>query len=102
MRTREIECYDYADSENPPILHRKESFLNSDHPLHGKFLRLTRQEEKAGLLDNTATIGSRDGWARRLRGAAFALRGHRLVKLKEPAQTPAQYAEERDSKEVRP
>ncbi len=80
MRTREIECYDYADAENPPILHRKESFLNSDHPLHGRFSRLTRQEEKAGLLDNTATIGTRDGWTTRLREAGFVLCGHRLCK----------------------
>jgi hypothetical protein len=82
-------------------LHRKESFLNSDHPLHGKFSRLTLQEENAGLLDNTATIGTRDGWASRLRDAGFVLWGHRLVKFNEPAQTPVQNAEEQDSKEMR-
>jgi hypothetical protein len=32
-----------------------------------KFERLTRQEERAGLLDETATIGTRLGWAERLR-----------------------------------
>lgn len=88
MRTREIECYDYADSENPPILHRKESFLNADHPLHGKFSRLTRQEEKIGLLDNTATIGTRDGWASRLRNVGFVLRGHRLCKQARAVPAP--------------
>ena len=27
LRTRELDCYDYATSTNPPILHRKETFL---------------------------------------------------------------------------
>ena len=40
---------DYRRRENPPILHRKETFLPADHPLHSKFARLTREEEKAGL-----------------------------------------------------
>jgi hypothetical protein len=88
MRTREIECYDYADSLNPPILHRKESFLTADHPLFGKFSRLTRLEEKAGLLNNATTIGTRDEWQSRLRDAGLTLRGHRLCK-----QAPAVPAE---------
>lgn len=45
-----------------------------------KFERLTRQEERAGLLDDSATIGMRDGWAERLRERGYALRGHRLVR----------------------
>jgi hypothetical protein len=36
LRTRVLNCYDYADSANPPILHRKETFLHPDHPLHAK------------------------------------------------------------------
>jgi DNA phosphorothioation-associated putative methyltransferase len=80
LRTRELDCYDYANSTNPPVLHRKEAFLSADHPLHARFARLTRQEEKHGLLDNTATIGTTEGWQRRLRERGFALRGHRLVK----------------------
>jgi hypothetical protein len=65
---------------NPPILHRKETFLPSDHPLHASFARLTAQEENHGLLADPATIGTRDGWHRRLAAAGFALRGHRLVR----------------------
>jgi hypothetical protein len=42
--------YDYDQIANPPILHRKETFLHPAHPLHASFARLTRQEEKAGLL----------------------------------------------------
>jgi DNA phosphorothioation-associated putative methyltransferase len=84
LRTRQIECYDYADSTNPPILHRKETFLHSSHPLYEKFARLTRQEEKHGLLDDTATIGTRTGWEARLSQTGFQLRGHRLVKQSHP------------------
>lgn len=51
LRTRALDCYDYAESANPPILHRKETFLHPAHRLHAKFARLTQQEEKAGLLE---------------------------------------------------
>ena len=80
LRTREIESSDYAASANPPVLHRKEAFLLPDDPRWGKFERLTGQEERAGLLDETATIGTRAGWADRLRERGYALRGHRLVR----------------------
>ena len=80
LRTRELDCFDYAKSTNPPVLHRKEAFLPADHPLHAKFARLTRQEEKHGLLDDTATIGTRDGWERRLRERGYMIRGHRLMR----------------------
>ena len=32
------------------------------------------------MLDETATIGTRAGWAERLRERGYALRGHRLVR----------------------
>ncbi len=80
LRTREIESTDYAHSANPPVLHRKETFLLPDHPLRPKFERLTRQEERAGLLDETATIGTRDGWEARLQERGFTIRGHRLIR----------------------
>jgi hypothetical protein len=40
---------------------------------------LSRQEEKHGLLDDTASIGTKEGWQARLDAAGFALPGHRLV-----------------------
>jgi hypothetical protein len=82
LRTREIESSDYAASANPPVLHRKETFLRPDDPRRSNFDRLTRQEEPAGLLDETATIGTRAGWADRLRERGYALRGHRLVRTR--------------------
>jgi DNA phosphorothioation-associated putative methyltransferase len=81
LRTRKIDCFDYAASANPPVLHRKETFLVSDHPLHAKFARLTQQEDKHGLLDDSSAIGTREGWSSRLAERGFALKGHRLVKV---------------------
>lgn len=88
LRSRQIDCNDYSQSANPPILHRKESFLGPDHPLREKFARLTAQEEKQGLLDDASGIGTRDGWARRLAERGSALKGHRLVRTSCPPTGP--------------
>jgi hypothetical protein len=61
LRNPEIDCLEYHASTNPPILHRKETFLAPENPLHAKFAKLTQQEEKHALLDDTATIGTRQG-----------------------------------------
>jgi DNA phosphorothioation-associated putative methyltransferase len=90
LRTRQIECYEYgqtgpadcksAAAGNPPVLHRKETFLLPEHELYAKFARLTAQEEKHRLLDEPNSIGTRAGWARRLRERGYAVRGHRLFR----------------------
>jgi hypothetical protein len=61
LRTRELRCLDYDAAANPPILNRKETLLHPDHPVHGKFARLTAQEEQPGLPDETASIGTSAG-----------------------------------------
>jgi hypothetical protein len=76
-----------AASPNPPILHRKEAFQLPGDPRRAKLARLTGQEERAGLLDDTATIGTRAGWAERLRERGYALRGHQLVRSR-PGDEP--------------
>jgi DNA phosphorothioation-associated putative methyltransferase len=80
LRTRQIDCFDHTARTNPPILHRKETLLTTDHPIHAKIARLSQQEEKHGLLDDTATIGTKEGWQARLKATGFVLRGHRLVR----------------------
>lgn len=69
----------FAGQKNPAILHRKETFVAQDHPLYQKFARLTRQEEKAGLL-NSSSIGRREQWDEALAEAGYKLSGHRLLK----------------------
>ncbi len=80
LRNLDINCYDYTSSANPPLLHRKETFLESSDSRYEKFSRLTRQEEKNGLLLNASAIGTVNGWANRLQRTGFKLRGHRLIK----------------------
>ena len=71
---------EYRDSENPPILHRKELFVSPDHPGYDKFRRVTKSEERHGLLGEPHRIGHRHGWDQRLEEAGWELRGHRLVR----------------------
>lgn len=80
LRSRDFHWYDYSLSENPPILHRKETMLHADHPLFGKFSRLTQQEERHGLLSDSSTIGTQNGWDSRLQERGFTHRGHRLIR----------------------
>jgi DNA phosphorothioation-associated putative methyltransferase len=70
---------DYRSRANPPILHRKETFIPPDNPLHAKFAKLTMQEEAAGLLDDTSRIGFRLNWERALCERGLCFKGHRLV-----------------------
>ncbi len=72
---------DYRARANPPILHRKETFLPPEHPLHERFAKLTRREEAAGLLDDTARIGFRLNWERALAEKGLGFNGHRLVEI---------------------
>lgn len=70
---------DYAKNHNPPILHRKETFLREDHPRRGEFATLTRAEEDAGLYQHTATIGFKLNWERLLEAKRLRIEGHTLV-----------------------
>ena len=80
LQTFRVHERDYTTSQNPPILHRKETFLESDHTLHAKFARLTQQEELKGLYEAPAYIGTRRGWDELLAEKGFVLRGHRLFR----------------------
>jgi hypothetical protein len=69
---------DYADNHNPPILHRKETFLPEDYPERAKFDALTRSEEIEGLYAHPATIGFKLNWERLLNEKGLIIQGHRL------------------------
>jgi hypothetical protein len=68
---------DFRQSDNPPILHRKETFVGSSYRGRGKFARLTAQEEKHDLL-SSPTIGTRLGWEDAIAKKSLELRGHQL------------------------
>jgi len=76
---------DYSKRDNPPILHRKELFVPEDYPGREKFGRLTRQEEKYGLFENTRIIGTRAGWEAVIDAKGLQLRGHRVIKKRTKA-----------------
>ena len=57
---------DYTTRRNPPILHRKELLLPENDPRVAEATRLTKRLERLGAFRNSATIGTRDGWQRRL------------------------------------
>ncbi|MEG4170789.1 MULTISPECIES: DNA phosphorothioation-associated putative methyltransferase [unclassified Microcoleus] len=79
LATGEVKYFDYSNSENPPVLHRKETFVAADYPNYEKFARLTRCEEKWGLLDNTSVIGTREGWLKYLGYCGVEIQDHTVV-----------------------
>lgn len=79
LETLEASRRDYSSSDNPPILHRKETFITPDYPLYQKFAALTRQEEALGLLDHPRCIGTLQGWKQRLAAYQVELQEHCLV-----------------------
>jgi DNA phosphorothioation-associated putative methyltransferase len=70
---------DYDTTANPPILHRKETFVTPSYPLYEQFAQLTRQEEDLGLLKNTRSIGTREGWQRCLEEHQVEVKGDRVI-----------------------
>lgn len=81
LRDLHVKYSDYTESQNPPVLHRKETFVAPNYPLYEKFARLTKQEEELGLLANAATIGNRKGWHERLRACGAEIDDHEVKKL---------------------
>ena len=70
---------DYTQRANPPILHRKETFLPPDDPQVEAFSALTKQEEDAGLYRDPSRIGLRLFWESLLRKKKLRYDGHTLV-----------------------
>lgn len=82
LQSFRVRLNDFATRDNPPVLHRKETFVSAGHPRREVFARLTQQEEKWGLLDDTRRIGTREGWQAALDQKGVELRGHRIVRRK--------------------
>ena len=79
LAEEQVSVRQYHNSHNPPILHRKETFVTPDYPLHETFAKLTRQEVALGLLDNSHHIGTLQEWTRLLLQQGVAFEGHRIV-----------------------
>ncbi|PSU99247.1 DNA phosphorothioation-associated putative methyltransferase [Photobacterium kishitanii] len=53
---------DYSNSDNPPILHRKEAMITPSNPHFEHFKNITQEGENAGLYENTRIIGFKRSW----------------------------------------
>jgi len=82
LQTFRVKYREYHDSPNPPILHRKETFLAPDHPMREKFARLTCQEEDQDLYAQPESIGTKEGWRKILDERGLCFSGHRLLRKK--------------------
>lgn len=87
LQSQQVSYRDYSTSDNPPVLHRKETFVTPVYPLYEQFAQLTRQEEANGLLDNSHAIGTRQRWLQRLEDYGVELQGHRLIRRQDRAST---------------
>ena len=70
----------YSESENPPILHRKELMVLPNDPYYDHFCELTLEGEVAGLYENAFKIGFRQSWLRTIEEAGYQLEDGRLEK----------------------
>lgn len=69
----------YEFSDNPPILHRKETFLLPNHPMVPLFQELTREGEAAGLYKNSRLIGFKKNWQELIEKQGYKLVNGRLI-----------------------
>ena len=73
---------DYAKSDNPPILHRKETFLKGDHSAVPLFQAITDEGERIGLYKNPRTIGFKKSWERLISNKGYVFDEHGRLKPK--------------------
>jgi len=69
----------YADSLNPPILHRKELLVPPSYPGREEWVRLTSTTKSLGLFDDTTTIGFKLNWQRLIESKGYRLAGDEFV-----------------------
>ena len=79
LASEQVSVRQYHNSHNPPILHRKETFVSSDYPLYQIFAQLTQDEVALGLLDNSRHIGTLQEWTRLLLQQGISLVGHHVA-----------------------
>ena len=63
----------YENSDNPPILHRKETFVKADFLLHPLFKEITSEGEEIGLYESPRSIGFKKNWERLISNKGYFL-----------------------------
>jgi DNA phosphorothioation-associated putative methyltransferase len=75
---------EYGKSDNPPILHRKETFVMETHPKFELFKSITKEGEEIGLYENVRTIGFKNNWLRLIKSKGYELNADgRLIRKHE-------------------
>ncbi len=64
---------EYGQTDNPPILHRKETFVTSDYPQAELFKKITKEAEDIGLFENVRTIGFKKNWEKLIASKGYYL-----------------------------
>ena len=64
---------EYGKSDNPPILHRKETFVDESYPLRQLFIDITQEGEAIGLYENTRSIGFKANWDKLISNKGYFL-----------------------------
>jgi DNA phosphorothioation-associated putative methyltransferase len=79
LKSRRTKLY-ISSKLNPPVLHRKETFIHPSNPGYRLYHELTIEEEKAGLLDSSIVhkIGHKKQWEQLLETKGFQIVDHRL------------------------
>lgn len=73
---------EYGKSDNPPILHRKETFVSETYPLRSVFESITQEGEAIGLYENSRSIGFRKNWDRLISNKGYFLDSKGRLKAK--------------------
>lgn len=76
--SHKVTCY--RSSDNPPILHRKETMILPGSDYFDHFTALTEEGEKVGLYENTRTIGFKRSWLNLIQKKGYQLVEGRLLK----------------------
>jgi DNA phosphorothioation-associated putative methyltransferase len=99
LNTGSVIRTDYRARANPPILHRKETFLPAEDPRVVNYAALTVREEEAGLYHDPSRIGLRVQWLTLLKRLGLTHEGHELVPVRKQIVDAA--AIEADTREIK-
>jgi DNA phosphorothioation-associated putative methyltransferase len=89
----------YADSLNPPILHRTELLLPPGHPSKDACSSLTEDCERIGLFDNPTIIGFQRSWNDLIQSRGYEVQGFELRPLGNVNQDELETGQLTDSNE---
>jgi len=81
LKTETVQHRSYTQSNNPPILHRKELLLPPDHSRREEFESLTQMAESIGLFDTPTKIGYRKQWLALIESKGYWIEGHTLIPI---------------------